>query len=217
MSTETPIEASPGILCALCDALPVSEVATIDWASTTPRGTRMTLSTQTRQTNLDNLIRILMVRLGNGSVADRWVTPAADAQLQSIPPTTWDDAAASGLVTTMSGDAPPFYRLTGDGWYRGLELEGNLTSIRAAAETFIRAVKAKANREQDELACIHDFTAQNLPPGFVFNAVDGSLLSRLYGEGRGYELRWSLSADPYNTDAPFFVIPRTFGLSSLRR
>jgi hypothetical protein len=32
----------------------------------------MTLSGQTRQTNLDNLIRILMVRLGNDSVADRW-------------------------------------------------------------------------------------------------------------------------------------------------
>jgi hypothetical protein len=176
----------------------------------------MTLSTQTRQKNLDKLIRILMGRLENSSVAERWVTPTADAELQSIPPTIWDDAVADGLVTTMLGDAPPFYRLTGNGWYRGLELEGNLISIRETAEAFIMAVKAKVNRQQDELVCIHDFSVQNLAPGFVFNAVDGSLLSRLYGEGRGYDLPWSRSVDPYNTDAPFFVIPRTFGLSSLR-
>jgi hypothetical protein len=59
----------------------------------------MTLSSQTRQTKLDNLISILMVRLGNDSVADRCVTPAADPQLQSTPPTTWDDASACRRVS----------------------------------------------------------------------------------------------------------------------
>jgi hypothetical protein len=174
----------------------------------------MTLSTQTRRCDLDDVVRILITRLGDDSVADQWVTPSADQDLQSALSTTWDELLRFGWVTKMAGGPPPFFRLTGLGWYEGLPLIGKLDAVRASADTFLKAVKAKVDRENDELACVHDFAPQGLPSTFVFNAVDANLLAHLH-PGRGYGLNWSSGGDPYSAGAAFFIIPRGFGHAPL--
>lgn len=161
------------------------------------------------------MIRILIARLGDDSVAEQWVTPSGDPNLQSALTTTWDELLRFGWVTKMAGEPPPFYRLTGAGWLEGIRLIGKFDAVRVSAETFLKAVKAKVDRGNDERACVHDFAQQGLPSTFVFNAVDANLLANLY-PGRGYELNWRSSDDPYNTGAAFFFIPRGFGHSPLR-
>ena len=166
----------------------------------------MTVSDTRRIQDVNDTLRIFMAELDNRALSD-YLFMQEDSTFAGVLPTTWDELKRRGWIR-KSGDM--HYTLAGPGWKAGLDLMGRLDAdFRTMAFKLVAALKDKiSGRREDATALTLDFEAQGMTGGFVFNVVESSVLEDL-DLAKDYGLRWS--GDPWDSPAPLFIIPRTFG------
>jgi hypothetical protein len=167
----------------------------------------VTFSDARRTDNVNHALGILMSALGNRALSD-YAFMQTSSIFAGILPTTWDELQQQSWIRTTDS---LFFFLTGSGWKAGLKLTGQLDDdFRNMAFKLVGALKEKvAERLEDACVCVHDFETDGITAGWVFNVVESRVLEDI-DPPRSYDLRWS-AGDPWNSDAPFFKIPRTLG------
>jgi hypothetical protein len=171
----------------------------------------MTLSSKQREHNRHLVLQKMLTVLDGRRLSDQVFDPASLLDLAGVAATTWSRIQREGLLRSVGGGVPPLYFLSGRGWLAALEATSQLEGQRDRALALIKALKRKVKgRRDDAVATIHDFAADGIDDGFVFNAVESGLLESLF-PNRGYRTTW-LAQDAWNSGAPHFLIPRDFGL-----
>jgi hypothetical protein len=172
----------------------------------------VTISDAARTENVSEALRILMTQLGERGLSDYPFTQS-DAAFAGIVPTTWDELLNRRWIRATDSLV---YVLTGEGWKAGLKLTGRLDdAFRDKAFTLVGLLKRHVvGRQDDAFVCVRDFESEGVSGGFVFNVVESRILEDL-DAAKSYGLRWSDA--PWNLEAPFFRIPRTFGQRRLSR
>ncbi len=160
----------------------------------------MTLSERDRRANLETALSLMMKEVGDKAINVTLFDPKA-ATFQAIYNTTWKDLEHKRWVERHHEK----YRLTGDGWLRGLQRPyTQLTErLRQLAGTLKHYMKG---RSSDKIVALSQVAQDaNLPEGWVFNAIETNLLVELSMKYR--------ESGPYWSDrGRLVVIPLDFGI-----
>jgi hypothetical protein len=172
----------------------------------------VTRSDARRTENVNEALRIMMAKLADCALSDCPFT-VSDSEFENVLTTTWDECRRLGWIKSSG----PYFFLTGAGWIAGLKLTGLLNdAFREKAFKLVGLLKRQvAGRQDDAMACVHDFENEGITGGWVFNIVESAILEKEIDPDKSYELRWSTD-DPWNSGAPFFGIPRTLGQRRLK-
>ncbi len=164
----------------------------------------MSLSEEARRADALTLLNLLFVNLGDAPI-DCTFFDRSDAAYAAVKPTSWDELCSEGLLAKKTGS---LYVLTAKGWSEALIRAGIVST-----PDFERRVGQLAKSLKDQVKGRHlsvvlpfDQVVQlcGLPSGWVFNAIDSHLISRVHGR---QDASWFEGLRGRVID-----IPRDFGL-----
>ncbi len=153
------------------------------------------------------VLRIMVTAVGDEPIIPCHFHPS-DPRFSDLLQTTFHELVRQSYIET-TGERPPVYRLTPEGWLEGLrqlgELEGQRIHERATA--IVNALKARIKgRHSEEHLDVEALANEiGIPVGWVWNALESNLLERLFPE-RGFD---------GVLDGRLIRIPRTFGMPPL--
>jgi hypothetical protein len=128
---------------------------------------------------------IVMVEImGDSELTTSRFSPT-QIEFESLAPTTWRELVAEGFIEDRGEKPGPLFRMTADGWLKGLEISAAIDSdeTRERAIKIRRALKERVNRNQfhDSYVDVRTLAEEiGVPVGWVFNVISANLLERLF-------------------------------------
>jgi hypothetical protein len=168
----------------------------------------MTFSQENQKDNVSLAFREMMAELGDGSVALILFDPNREP-FRVIYQTTWKELIDQGWLEEHEVELQTRYRLKGAGWIEGLwrvgaykdqTLEQKMSGLAATLKEYVKG------RERDVVVLFHKLVERTgLPEGWVFNAIESSLLSKL----------WNMRDASWEERGTLVRIPLNFGMKLL--
>ncbi|MBZ5508069.1 MAG: hypothetical protein LAO78_21610 [Acidobacteriia bacterium] len=164
----------------------------------------MSLSEEVRRSDALALLGQLFVTLGDGPI-DCTFFDCSDAVYAEVKITSWDELCSEGLLIKKTDS---FYALTANGWSEGL-IRTDVVSTSAFSQRIGQLAKSLKDqikgRQKSAIMPFDDVVRfASLPAGWVFNAIDSHLISRVHGKR---DASWFEGARGRVVE-----IPRDFGL-----
>ena len=167
----------------------------------------MMVSRRQRTADIDGTLRVMVEILGNGHLDDA-LFECNDARFEGTFPTTWEHLVAAGCLQQISNW---HYRLTPDGWIKGLEAAGKLCDEKTSEALGSLCAKIKHRCEDGGLrhrsgTTIQELSAETgIPQGWISNVIDSHLIRICFQQ---VDCEW----EPGDDNKNHVMIPARFGL-----
>ena len=131
----------------------------------------------------------MLKELGDAAIVAHEFDPKAPS-FSSVLSTTWRELESRFFVDRLDVIGGRTYLLTGDGWFRALELAGDLKDqhLLRRLSTLAAALKSSVKGRQEDTFLYVDAVASQtgLSVDWIFNAIEARLLDRQF-KRRGAE------------------------------
>ena len=128
------------------------------------------------------VLRIIVTAVGDEPIIPCHFQPS-DPRFSDLLQTTFHELVRQSYIET-TGERPPVYRLTPEGWLEGLrqlgELEGQRIHERAIAIVNALTARIKGRHSEEHFDVEALANEIGMPVGWVWNALASNLLERLF-------------------------------------